>query len=763
MTVSTVVDHNDYTGNGVTTSFPYTFRIFQKTDLTVSVLDLNGNLTVLVLDTDYTVTNAGGYTGGSVVLTAPLANGWQISIARELEATQETDLRNQGKFFAEVHEDAFDKLTMLIQQVSSLFRLALRKPSSIANWYDALNNYIRNLHDPRDPQDAATKNYVDSSVSANFNKTLRVPEPINSLPSVAIRRNTMPAFDNDGNAIVVVPPSGSASDVLIQLASSADGKGDELITVKQPFTGSVPRTQHAKNMDTVSARDFGGIADGGTHPLSEKFSTLLMAQVVYPFVTSLSQSIDWAAAQAAVNSLAPAGGRLYLPKGAWVWTDELSITNMPVQIVGDGMYATRIEQVTAGANGIHFVSNTSGNAPSTDNLLINCLHLRDLSVNRGQNSGGTAVLASWSIMTSNSPQAIFENVRIYAKTDAARAWAGGLDLRNCNGLRISTVQIIGNVLESASTTADPYTLRYGIRLSNDSGDSLGLISFFKDKLTVLAAGVGIDVFGWHEGFEIGNSELVQVATGIRVNGNSTHKNPDFFYQNSHIEARVNCVVMSNVFKPQFIGCDLFHASAIGYTGAIINLNGCDSPLFDGTKLTVQRGSSTYTVAGIVSDGSYHGVVGNCHFIGLDSGIDVLKDSWMIGNNDFYQVTYPIRLYGNNHTLGPNKYTSCANGVTYVGTGHQITPITYIASYTFNVTTAGSQQGFTVPIPAGIFNGKPDIVQVTPIGGSSTLLFSCAYNYGSASTTATGVKIELTGSASIPVGSYVFGITASSRQ
>jgi hypothetical protein len=33
MTVSTVVDHNDYTGNGVTTSFPYTFRIFKKTDL----------------------------------------------------------------------------------------------------------------------------------------------------------------------------------------------------------------------------------------------------------------------------------------------------------------------------------------------------------------------------------------------------------------------------------------------------------------------------------------------------------------------------------------------------------------------------------------------------------------------------------------------------------------------------------------------------------------------------------------------------------
>ncbi|HHX7177172.1 TPA: hypothetical protein ACVG9H_001275 [Enterobacter hormaechei] len=226
MTVSTVVDHNDYTGNGVTTSFPYTFRIFKKTDLAVSVVDLSENITLLVLDTDYTVTNAGGYNGGNVVLTAPLANGWQISIARELEPTQETDLRNQGKFFAEVHEDAFDKLTMLIQQAYSVFRLALRKPSSVANWYDALGNYIRNVRDPRDPQDAATKHYTDSLSAGNnsytdslFSRTLRTPEAIPSLPAKEFRKNKIVGMDSEGNPIMLLPESGSAADVLLYLAS----------------------------------------------------------------------------------------------------------------------------------------------------------------------------------------------------------------------------------------------------------------------------------------------------------------------------------------------------------------------------------------------------------------------------------------------------------------------------------------------------------------------------------------------------------------
>ena len=121
------------------------------------------------------------------------------------------------------------------------------------------------------------------------------------------------------------------SDVLRRdLASSDPSKGDELIGVKSVLAGAIARTQHGKNSDTVSIYDFGATWDGTLHPLSEIFSTLTAAQVVYPFVTSLSQSRDYAALQAACDSKKT----VLIPKGTG-FVNATIVFNNSVRIIGE--------------------------------------------------------------------------------------------------------------------------------------------------------------------------------------------------------------------------------------------------------------------------------------------------------------------------------------------------------------------------------------------------------------------------------------------
>ncbi|HCT6470062.1 TPA: hypothetical protein OT496_002332 [Morganella morganii] len=218
MTVSTELSHEEYTGNGVTTDFDFRFRIFEAKHLVVSVADTNGTERILTNGTDYTLRGVGSYRGGKVILKMPLATGWKIGIARDLPAVQETDLRNQGKFFAEVHEDAFDYLTMLIQKSLGFLSLCLRKPSFISDHYDAKGNKISNLGKPVKDGDAVNLGTMKEHISAKDKRSLRVADKdIPALPNAANRANKLLSFDNNGNPLVVVPESGSAADVLAEL------------------------------------------------------------------------------------------------------------------------------------------------------------------------------------------------------------------------------------------------------------------------------------------------------------------------------------------------------------------------------------------------------------------------------------------------------------------------------------------------------------------------------------------------------------------
>lgn len=125
MTVASTTRRNDYTGTAAVSTYAYSFKVFVEASISVVVADTDGNETTLVLTTDFTLTGVGETAGGNVVLVNAsqdwltggfLKTGYTITIRRIRELKQNTDIRNQGSYFPETHEDEFDKQIMIDQQ-----------------------------------------------------------------------------------------------------------------------------------------------------------------------------------------------------------------------------------------------------------------------------------------------------------------------------------------------------------------------------------------------------------------------------------------------------------------------------------------------------------------------------------------------------------------------------------------------------------------------------------------------------------------------
>ncbi|EMB3626703.1 hypothetical protein U8427_004766, partial [Escherichia coli] len=124
----------------------------------------------------------------------------------------------------------------------------------------------------------------------------------------------------------------------------------------------------------LNVKQFGAIGDGKYHPLSERFSSISEAKSLYPFVDSLSQSIDWAAWQAAINT----GKVIYGTDNAYVITDTLTpvsgggIIGLGVGKWVSGYTATFAPDITTGTT---FLMYGVGNKKYT----VDCVSNMDVS------------------------------------------------------------------------------------------------------------------------------------------------------------------------------------------------------------------------------------------------------------------------------------------------------------------------------------------------------------------------------------------------
>lgn len=128
-------------------------------------------------------------------------------------------------------------------------------------------------------------------------------------------------YYNPGNVSVkLIDILGLAKEVQADLAALrgelSSPIGSSMVSHKGGISGQIKRTLAQRAQDQINVKDFGAIGDGQLHPLSEIFSSLALAQFVYPFVTSLAQSQDYAGTQAAINA-AKVGKAVFAPSGKY--------------------------------------------------------------------------------------------------------------------------------------------------------------------------------------------------------------------------------------------------------------------------------------------------------------------------------------------------------------------------------------------------------------------------------------------------------------
>lgn len=177
---------------------------------------------------------------------------------------------------------------------------------------------------------------------------------------------------------IVKDPASSFDQFAQDLANANDpALGDALVGVKQPITGAVARTQHDKNMDVVSVRDFGVKGDG-----TDEYDAMLVA-----WTSALNGGFD-----------------LYFPPGTY----DSGARNMPFRsTVVPATELLDCKNITIYGNGptTIFRSTSSGGADVFQLNALKNFHIRNLAItatltgSAGAGSNGISITSGYDNIT----------------------------------------------------------------------------------------------------------------------------------------------------------------------------------------------------------------------------------------------------------------------------------------------------------------------------------------------------------------------------
>lgn len=483
MTVESNVVRLEYAGNDVAVEFAVTFKFELAADIKVYIWDGVANPALQGNGVDYTVSGAGNPAANSrkvTMATAP-ATGETLIILLDPALTQATDFKNQGDFYPERHEKAFDKLTRLVQVLDARADRALMRDLVTDHGdYDAGGRKVINLADGEDAADAATWGQTQQAISATaMYGVANAPETAHftgdgattgfvmtgiTLANAAyyfVRLDGLvqrPGADytvtpsTDTITFAVAPANGVSIDVTVlatvgtaiedsQLRADLfeqadDAKGSALVGFLPSGTGAQGRTVLSKLREFVSVKDFGALGDGVSN--------------------------DAAAIQTALNWVIANDKALYFPEGVYLISGgDAGLTNSRIEpTIGDGdsivMFGagpgkTIIKEKsgdTLAYGAFHMMLYFNVGASETVNNLI----IRDMTFDKnGASNGAPPSLYTWeqshiigaatSLASGRIRYALFENIEMLDKVGGGIVlMQGNVDnavIRNCHARNFS--------------------------------------------------------------------------------------------------------------------------------------------------------------------------------------------------------------------------------------------------------------------------------------------------------------------------------------
>lgn len=296
MTIPNENIENNYVGNGVATTFAYTFPIFEDADIVVTRADTDGVETVLTLGTDYTVTGAGLSTGGNVVLSSALASNYLLNVTSNTAKTQTYDIRSNPTYRPDNMERALDRQVRMIQEVGRETDKAVR----LAVTQTGVN--------PRLPLADAGKLIGWREDGTGLDNFSQIPEAL------------------VGSAMEAV----MTASTLASARSLMGPWGDALVTATG---GSAARSLANRFADEVNVIDYGADATGS----ADSYSAIVAAYAALP----------------------ASGGSIFFPPGKYKINSALTFSaNKALTLRGAGMFASVINVNFAAGDAITFVGDS---------------------------------------------------------------------------------------------------------------------------------------------------------------------------------------------------------------------------------------------------------------------------------------------------------------------------------------------------------------------------------------------------------------------